>query len=85
MIHAWVASAIKPDNIFDIKKRAKKAGRCPYATINLTYIDEHQPERGSFSIALATVVCQRQDCDYRVALLKITLHAIQKQQKVNLQ
>ena len=84
MIHAWVASAIKPDNIFD-RKRAKKAGCCPYVTINLTDIDEHQPERGSFAIAFATVECQRYDCDYRVALIKITPHATQKQQKVNLQ
>ena len=83
MIHAWVASAIKPDKICN-RKRAKKAGRCPYATINPTYIDEHQPERGSFAVALA-IESQRHDCDYRVALLKVTLHATQKQQKVNLQ
>ena len=77
MIHAWVASAIKPDKMFD-RKRAKRAGPCPYA-------NEHQLEGGSFAIALATAVCQRHDCDYRVALLKITLHATQEQQKVNLQ
>ena len=86
LIHAWVASTIKPDRICE-RKRPRKPGRCPHPTINLTYIVQHQPERGSFAVALASVLDQRLDCDYmyRVALLKVKLHATQKQQKINLQ
>ena len=83
LIHAWVAT-ITPDRLFE-RKRPRKPGRCLHPTINLTYIVQHQPERGSFAVALASALDQRLDCDYRVALLKVTLHATQKQQKINLQ
>ena len=64
---------------------ARKPGRCPHPTINLTDIVQHQPERGSFAVAIASALEQGHDCDYRVALLKVTLQATQKQQKINLQ
>ena len=84
LIHAWVASTIRPDRIF-AQKRPKKSGRCPHPIINLTYIQQHQPLRGSFTEALSSVIDQRQDCNYRVALLKVSLQATKRQQKSNLQ
>ena len=84
MTHAWVASTIRPDRCFE-RKKPRKPGRCHHQTINLTYIIQHQPLRGSFAAAADSVTEHRRDCDYRTALFKVTLQASQKQQKKYLQ